>query len=123
VAGDQPETDVGEHIVAPDYIVVFDITSTKKENVMVEAAAKEIVTLPTVGLVEVEAVSGLTNWKTLAFNGGVVVGGALLSWLTTVDWTEYVSPNWAMLMVLGINAALRFFTKGPVGSSVVVKKL
>lgn len=57
----------------------------------------------------------MKGFKTLAFNGGSAVGLAGLSWAAGVDWTQYVSPNIAMLLVFGINGALRFATTGPVG--------
>ena len=58
----------------------------------------------------------LTGLKTLLVNGGIVVATAGLQWAAGINWVEYVGPNWAVLIVTGVNIALRFVTKGPVGS-------
>ena len=57
----------------------------------------------------------LTGWKTLLFNGGVIVGTALLQWAAGIDWLSLVGPEWSMVIVAGVNFALRFFTTTPVG--------
>lgn len=60
----------------------------------------------------------MTGYKTLLWNAVLVVLGALLPWLAGVDWTQYVSPQIAAIIVVVINVALRFATTGPVGKSV-----
>jgi hypothetical protein len=72
--------------------------------------------------VTVEVAKGWENWKTLAFNGGIAGGLAILTWASTVDWTQYVSPTVAMFIVLGVNTVLRALPSGPMGSGVVIKK-
>ena len=57
----------------------------------------------------------MKGWKTLAFNGGAAVGMAALTWAGGVNWTDYVSPTAAMMIVFAVNGALRFLTTGPVG--------
>ena len=57
----------------------------------------------------------MNGWKTLALNGAGVIGLAALNFAAGVDWTQYVSPNTAMLIVFGVNMGLRLVTTGPVG--------
>ena len=71
--------------------------------------------------VQVSQAPGMKNWRTLAFNGAWALGLAAATWVVGVDWTQYISPTWAMVVVLGGNAVLRFFTNGPVMSDVSVK--
>ena len=52
--------------------------------------------------------------KTLIWNALLVVGGALLPYLAGIDWTQYVSPQLAVIVVAVINVALRMVTTGPV---------
>lgn len=58
----------------------------------------------------------LKGWKTLGWNVVVVMGGAALTYMAGVDWTQYLDPRLAIFIVAGVNAALRIFTTGPVGS-------
>ena len=55
----------------------------------------------------------MTGFKTLLWNAVLVVMGALLPWLGGIDWTQYVSPYFAMMIVAGINVLLRYFTTSP----------
>ncbi len=52
----------------------------------------------------------MKGWKTLAFNGLAVIGGAALTWAAGIDWTQYASPTAAMLIVGAVNVALRLVT-------------
>lgn len=81
----------------------------------------KFVKLAGVGEVEVMAAPGFKNWRTLIINGAIVVGTAALQWGLGVNWVEYVGEMWAVIIMGGINMALRFFTSGPVGSDVSVK--
>lgn len=55
--------------------------------------------------------------RTLALNGATVVGAAALTWAVGVDWTQYVSPTAAIIIVAGANMGLRVITNTPVGKS------
>lgn len=55
----------------------------------------------------------VTGWKTLLFNGGVVALTALLQWMAGIDWVAMVGPEWAVIVVAGVNFVLRFFTTTP----------
>lgn len=85
-------------------------------------APERIVTLPTVGEVTVTASPGVANWKTVAYAVGGAAALAALNSLTSIDWTQYVSPNVAVFVSLAITLVLRWFTSGPIGSNVTVKK-
>ena len=58
----------------------------------------------------------MKGFRTLIVNALIVIIGALLPWAAGVDWTQYVSPQIAALIVGGINIALRFWTSTPVGT-------
>lgn len=55
------------------------------------------------------------GYRTLALNGGMAVGLALLQYVAGVDWSQYVDPKTALAVSLAANALLRFATTGPVG--------
>jgi hypothetical protein len=55
--------------------------------------------------------------RTLFLNGATVVGAAALTWAVGVDWTQYVSPTAAIIIVAGANMGLRVITTTPVGKS------
>jgi len=55
----------------------------------------------------------MTGYKTLVWNAILVVVGALLPYLAGIDWTQYVSPQVAVIVVAVINVALRLVTTGP----------
>jgi len=56
----------------------------------------------------------MKGFKTLFWNGLLVIFGALLPWLAGVDWTQYVSPTLAAIVVAVVNVALRFYTTSPI---------
>jgi hypothetical protein len=58
----------------------------------------------------------MAGFKTLIWNALLVVAGALLPYLSGIDWTQYVSPTVAVIIVAVINVALRFFTTTPMFS-------
>lgn len=60
-------------------------------------------------------IGDLKGWRTLLWNVGTVMGVAGLTHLAGVDWTQYVSPTWAVFIIAGVNAALRVVTNTPVG--------
>jgi hypothetical protein len=55
--------------------------------------------------------------RTLLINGATVVGTAAVTWVAGVDWTQYVSPTSAVIIVAAANMALRLITSTPVGKS------
>jgi len=57
----------------------------------------------------------MKGWKTLIFNLLMVIIGAVLPWLGTVDWTQYVDPKTAVVLMAVINMLLRLWTNSPVG--------
>ena len=59
----------------------------------------------------------MTGFKTLIWNAILVVVGALLPYLAGVDWTQYVSPQIAVIIVAVINVALRLATTTAIGKS------
>lgn len=59
----------------------------------------------------------MKGYKTLVLNGAVVVGGALLTWVAGVDWSQYVSPTAGMIILAAANFGLRFLTTTPVGKA------
>jgi hypothetical protein len=56
----------------------------------------------------------MNGFKTLVWNGLLVAAGAVLPWLGGVQWTDYVSPTAATLIVAGVNVVLRIITTGPI---------
>lgn len=59
----------------------------------------------------------MKGWKTLAFNGAVIIGGAALQWVAGVNWAEYVGPTTAVLLTAAANMGLRMVTNTPVGKA------
>ncbi len=57
----------------------------------------------------------MKGYRTLALNGAMVAGAALLQWAAGVDWSQYVSPTVAVIVAGAVNIAMRFVTTGPVG--------
>jgi hypothetical protein len=48
----------------------------------------------------------LRGWRTIALNLGIAAGFAIaeiLSYLSIVDWREFINPKWAPWVVVGIN--------------------
>ena len=56
----------------------------------------------------------MQGFRTLAVNGLIIAAGALLPWIAGIDWTQYVSPQVAMLIVGAANIGLRLITSTPV---------
>jgi hypothetical protein len=56
----------------------------------------------------------MKGWKTLAINVGLAGGTAALTYLAGIDWTQYVSPQIAIIGAAVVNVALRFVTTTPV---------
>ena len=57
----------------------------------------------------------MKGYRTLAFNGLCVVSVAVLTWVVGVDWTQFVSPTSAFVIVGAANIGLRMVTTGPIG--------
>ncbi len=57
----------------------------------------------------------MKGYRTLALNGALVVGAALLNWAAGVDWSQYVSPTLAVVVAGAVNIGLRFVTTTPIG--------
>jgi hypothetical protein len=55
----------------------------------------------------------MKGWKTLLWNGAVVIGGAAVTWAAGIDWTQYLSPTYAMIAVAVVNVVLRLVTNSP----------
>ena len=58
----------------------------------------------------------MKGFRTLAINAAIIALGALLPWAAGIDWTQYVSPSLAVVIVGAINIGLRLVTTTPVGS-------
>ena len=57
----------------------------------------------------------MKGYRTLALNGALVVGTAVLTWVAGVDWTQYVSASTAVIVTGAANLVLRIVTTTPVG--------
>jgi hypothetical protein len=57
----------------------------------------------------------MQGFRTLAFNALVIILGALLPWVASIDWTQYVSPQVAVLILGAANIGLRLITSTTVG--------
>lgn len=60
----------------------------------------------------------MKGYRTLIFNGSIAVVTAILTWAAGINWTEYVSPTWAMIIIAGANAFLRMITDTKVGQNI-----
>lgn len=60
----------------------------------------------------------LKGWRTLGLNAGVIAVVAALNYLLGIDWTQYVDPSLAIVIVGLLNGGLRFITTTPIGQSV-----
>lgn len=58
----------------------------------------------------------MKGYRTLALNGLIVAIGALLPWVAGIDWTLYVSPEAAALIVGAANIGMRLLTTSAVGA-------
>lgn len=56
----------------------------------------------------------MKGWKTFLFNAGITAVPAALAWLASYDWTQHVSPTVALVIVGGVNLALRAVTSTPI---------
>lgn len=56
----------------------------------------------------------MTGFKTLIWNLLLVIVGAVLPYLAGVDWTQYVSPTVAAIVVAVVNVILRIWTSTPI---------
>ena len=69
-----------------------------------------------------ETTKKLRGKKTLMYSSLLIMAGlgaAITSYLSTLDWTQLVDPQYAPVVLMGIgvtNIVFRFVTKGPVGS-------
>lgn len=59
----------------------------------------------------------MKGWKTVLFNGLGVIGVSLLTWATGINWTDYVSPTVAGIIIGAANIGLRLITTTPVGKT------
>ncbi len=57
----------------------------------------------------------MKGWRTILVNFGIAAGSAVLQYATTLDWTKYVSPEMAVVLVGVANIGLRLVTTTPVG--------
>ncbi len=52
----------------------------------------------------------MKGWKTIVVGLGIAIAVPGLTYLAGIDWTQYVSPNWALAISGGIMVALRLVT-------------
>ncbi len=64
--------------------------------------------------------SNLKGWRTLGFNLLLVIAPPALAYLASVQWTDYVSPVWAPVVIGAIGIGLRLVTTGPAGMKMVI---
>jgi hypothetical protein len=57
----------------------------------------------------------MKGYRTILVNIGVIVGTGILQNLSTIDWSQYVSPTTAIMILGFVNMGLRFITTSPVG--------
>lgn len=55
----------------------------------------------------------MKGFRTLLVNAGMAALLAILHFFTTVNWTAYVDPTWAIIITNGVNILLRFMTNTP----------
>jgi hypothetical protein len=58
----------------------------------------------------------MKGYRTLILNGAIVIGTAALTWVAGVNWSEYVNPTVAMVLVGAANIGLRMITTSAVGT-------
>jgi cell shape-determining protein MreD len=56
----------------------------------------------------------MKGFRTLFLNAGMAALLAMLHFFTTVNWTAYVDPTWAIIITNAVNILLRFMTNTPV---------
>ena len=59
----------------------------------------------------------MKGFRTIIINVLIAMLGAALPILANVDWTEFVSPTIALVIVAAINVGLRIITTTPIGQS------
>jgi len=78
-------------------------------------------TLPNGAEVTVTHSTGFQNWKGVAWGLAVSAAPFVWQWFSAVDWTQYVSPNWAIVIV-GLGGVLfRVLASGPAFSPLSVQ--
>lgn len=65
----------------------------------------------------------MKGWKTVLFGALMALMPALLNYLAGVHWTDYVSPEWAGVIVGVIVVALRAVTNTPIGTDKTIIKI
>lgn len=65
----------------------------------------------------------MKGWKTVLFGAFMAVAPVLLNYLAGVHWTDYVSPEWAGVIVGIIVIALRAVTNTPIGTDKTIIKI
>jgi hypothetical protein len=61
------------------------------------------------------ASAAVSGWKTIIWNGLLVIVPVILNYLAGVNWADYLNPTWSIVIVGAIGMVLRFFTTTPVG--------
>ena len=56
------------------------------------------------------------GWRTIALGFLMAVGPVGLSYLLSIDWTQYVSPNEALFIAGVLTVLARVITNTPVGT-------
>jgi hypothetical protein len=56
----------------------------------------------------------MKGFRTILTGLAVAVGPAALTYFAGIDWTQFVGPNFAMLIAGGLTIGLRFVTTGSV---------
>lgn len=57
----------------------------------------------------------MKGYRSIAFGTLLAISGPALTYLAGIDWTQYVSPTWAPVIVGVISIGLRVVTTTPVG--------
>lgn len=65
----------------------------------------------------------MKGFRTIAFGAAMAVAPVLLNYLAGVHWTDYVSPEWAGIIVGGIVMVLRAVTTTPIGKAIIILAL
>lgn len=55
----------------------------------------------------------MKGFRTILVNGILAVAAALATYIVGIDWTQYVSATWALIIVNVANIVLRFVTNTP----------
>lgn len=90
----------------------------------VTPVTKVPVTIPNGPKVVVQQMPGwAVGWKTLVWGLLVAIVPAAWDWFSKVDWTQYVSPTWGMVIAGVGTIVFRVVTSGPILSNVTVKQV